>query len=360
MSNPVLKSENRLRNIVGGLVLVIVVMIALNLALTLVFGQAPVALGRAELVDLNAMSVIAARIASVEAQLETESATEPPLAVVLGLSTAREGFDPILFRQATDDRYKLLNLGASGGSFRELAAYSQPLIDSRLRPAILILAVHASWLAGRTLRAPSQAPLPPAPREVTWVTSLEYGRHLQSWAVQRVWILANRVAIHAELRRAMYWLRSRIAGLVDQKLREVVPGGDPWEVKSSYGSEQASPEFLAMQLKEWAAFGWFDASRFGDQSDEAKTLRELLKSLKELSPKVVLVLMPESVAFRSRVPAKAVTAVTMIAQGVDKSTAILDLRASMTDQAFRDQAHLNVSGHQQFSALIGRQLRAQD
>lgn len=362
MSDPELKAENRLRNIVGVLVSVIAVMIALNLALSLVFGPAPAVLGRAELVDPDAVGLIAARIAAVKAQLGDETATERRLAVVLGLSTAREDIDPALFQLATDDQYRLLNLAGSGGSFSELSAYCKPLIDSRLLPSMVILGVHPSWLAGRKLRAPSKASLPPAPGEVSWASSQDYGRRLQLWAVQRIWILANRVAIHAELRRAMYWLRNRIGGLVDPQLREVVPGAnvDPWAVKHNYGDTQASPEFLATQLREFTASGWFDASSFDVPSDEAQVLYELLQSLKVLSPKVVLVLMPESVAFRSRVPAKAVDAVTRIAQGVDKNIAILDLRDRMSDQAFWDQAHLNSAGRQQFSALLGQLLRTQD
>lgn len=362
MSGTTLNSKNRLCIIAGGLVPVIMVLIALNLGLSLVFGPTPTLLARAELVDPDAVRLIAARIAAVETPLGDETASERRLAVVLGLSTARDGIDPALFQRASGDRYRLLNLAGSGGSFSELSAYSKPLSDSRLLPGVVILGVHPSWLAGRKLSTSIKATLPSAPGEVTWAASYDYGRQLQAWAVQRIWILANRVAVHAELRRAMYWLRNRIFDLVNPRLGKTVPGAQvaPWTVKHQYnGDTQASPEFLAVQLREFTASGWFETSSFDLPSYEAQVLYELLQSLKVLSPKVLLVLMPESVAFRSRVPANAVDTVTRIAQGVDKSIAILDLRDSLSEPAFWDLAHLNSVGRQQFSALLGRQLRAQ-
>jgi hypothetical protein len=351
-----MNSSSRLRCIIVGLWPVVAAMVALNVILTLAVGFAPPALRRAELLDPDTKLSISERVAAVQQSIRSGGWTERELAVVIGLSTAREGIDPITFERATGGKFRLLNIAGSGGSFRELQFYYQNVFASHLRPRVVILAVHPSWLSGRAVRPQADSlgevvgNLLGKPTETSWIP-------LRSWLSGHVWIFGNRVAINTEIRTAMLSLRGLLGELMDLEPGDLVGSDDPWEASIRYGDLHASAEFLSTQLRQWEAFGWFDAHSFDRDTDETAALDDLLRRLKAFAPTTLLVLMPESVEFRSRVPAMAVDRLSRVVLGPYPEMAILDLRASMPDEYFYDHAHLNAAGREAFSNLIGMNVR---
>lgn len=340
--------------------LVVLCAVVLDLLLSLSLGLSPRALAREEMVDPDGLQLLAARIEAVSRQREGGSAALPKLAVAVGLSTGREDIAPKLFEQQTGGRYRMLNLAASGGSVSEMRAYAEPLLTSRLRPDLVVVAMHPSWLAGRELRAS----LPPLPEwgaaGLTWPALQNYAGAWRQCLAQRSWLLANRTAMHTKMRRGLLALRMRLDKWLGMPLQDLVPGtlvGDPWEVRSLYTDAYAPADFLAMQLREWGAAGWFDAERLGP-SDEARGLREWLPAVQALSPHVVMVLMPEAEEFRSNVPEQGQRTLRSMAADAQPPIPVLDLRASMPASAFRDQAHLNAYGRRQFTVLLAEHLMA--
>lgn len=333
--------------------------VALDLLLSLSLGLSPHALGREEMVDPDGLQLLAARVEAVSRQRQGGAAAVSKLAVAVGLSTGREDIAPKLFEAQTEGRYRMLNLAASGGSVGEMRAYTEPLLASRLRPDLLVVAVHPSWLAGRQLRAPL-SPMPEwGAAGLTWPAVCDHAWAWRQWLAQHSWLLVNRAAMHAKMRRGMLSLRLRLGAWLAMPLRDLVPEapGDPWEVRSLYTDAHAAPDFLATQLREWTAAGWFDAERLGE-SDEARGLREWLPALQALSPRVVMVLMPEADAFRTRVPEQGAQSLRGLAADAQPPIPVLDLRASMPASAFRDQAHLNADGRRQFTVLLAERLMA--
>ena len=299
------------------------------------------------------LRAIATRLNAVQAELAAAPAAGPPLAVVLGLSTAREGIEPGRFELASGQRYRLLNLAASGGSYGELADYCAPLLASGLRPALIIVGLHPSWLAGRV--APPAGT--PSPGALDRATARERLRRLQAWLVQRSWILANRVVIHERLGAAMSTLRRRIGALLRVAALDAPPwAADPWTVERQYADTRADDDFRALQLEQWAAMGWFDPARLHAATPDGRQLHALLHRLRAMSPRLVVVLMPEAQAFRTRVPASGAQAIGAIAASVDPGIVVLDLRDRLPETAFRDQAHLNADGSGQVSELLARKL----
>jgi hypothetical protein len=332
-------------------------MVALNAILTFAVGLAPSALRRAELLDPDTQLAISARVAAAQRSIRA-GGTERELAVVIGLSTAREGIDPISFERATDGKFRLLNIAGSGGSFRELQFYYENVFTSHLHPRVVILAVHPSWLSGRTIR-PQPGDLGKVagdwvrkPTETSWIA-------LRSWLSEHVWIFGNRVAMNTEIRTSMLSLRGLLGELVDLEPGDLIPGpnDDLWKASIRYSDIHVSAEFLSTQLRQWEAFGWFDADRFNGHTHEAVALDNLLEKLKAFAPTTLLVLMPESSEFRNRVPAAAGDRLIRIAQDAHPEMPILDLRPSMPDGSFYDHAHLNAAGREAFSTLIGKRAR---
>lgn len=362
MAGPLVETRHPLGRIARVACLVAMCLVVLDVLLSLTFGLSPRLLGRDELVDPDNLQTITARVAAVERQLASERPGQPKLAVVVGLSTAREGLDARRFRSDTGDRYRMLNLAASGGSISEMRSYTEPLLSGGLRPDLVLVAVHPSWLAGRNLRAPLQSAPRLGPSGLSWPALHTYGLDWRVWLPQHSWILSNRSAIHAELRKRMLSARARIGTEIGMPLSALVPGAhnDPWVVRSYYGDDHADPAFLTTQLRQWEAIGWFDESRLGGDAEEAQVIRELLQALQAISKRVVLVLMPEATAFQSRVPERGANTMRQLAASAQPAIQVLDLRRSLPPSAFRDQVHLNRVGRLQFTALIAERLLALD
>lgn len=330
-----MRQVGQLREIVIGLRPLFLTIVALNLVLTWAFGSAPPALRSLERIDSDALFAISARLDAVQRDLESEPVTRRDFVIVTGLSTAREGIDPTVFSRATGGGLRLLNIAGSGGSFSDLTAYSAPLLRSQLHPSGIIVGVHPSWLSGRS----------PQARPVNWA----------SWISQHIWIVSNRAGINAGLHRLMLSLRSQLGRVMGLDLADLARGlaDDPWAFAPTYNDTHAPPDFMTLQLRAWESFGWFDAQRFREATAETVALDNLLRRLSSLAPNRVLVLMPESSAFRMRVPAEAVDSLVQVARGADTGLQILDLRASLPDDYFRDHAHLNAAGREALSRLLG-------
>lgn len=337
-------SKYRMVQVMVALVPIILVFGLLNVGLGVVWGPAPAKLLQSELTDADSLQAIAERVATVENQWQEVGSMHVRLAVVTGLSTAREGIDPIQIYKETKGGVRLLNISSSGGSFSEMRTYSEPLLNSSLQPDLVIMAVHPCWLAGRQLRTSPQSES--VSRESGKKVSTETDfQQLRGWVAQQLWVLNNRRAIHSELRQFMLEWRARIHYLTNISSIEPSREGDyPWSVQIAYRDQQAPPEFLQAQLRAWASTGWFDPGRFGTHSAESQSLRLFINLLRDKTSNLVIVLMPESEEFRSQVPLSAAETLMNIVQSVDRGISVLDLRASLPDAMFRDHAHLNSQG----------------
>jgi hypothetical protein len=316
----------------------------LNIGLGLFWGPAPAKLLQSELTDADTLQAIAERVATVEKQWKGAGSTHPKLAVVTGLSTAREGIDPIQIYKTSNGDIRLLNISSSGGSFSEMRTYTEPLINSWLQPDLVIMAVHPSWLAGRQLRTSTQSPsiFRGSGDEISTETLL---KQLRVWVGLQSWVLNNRQAIHSELRQFMLGWRARLHYWANiSSLEPPMEVDYPWSMRITYQDLRGPPEFLQAQLRQWTSAGWFDIDRFGAQTVEAQSLRLFVNAMRDKTPNLVIVLMPESEEFRSKVPLRAAETLIDIVQAVDRAISVVDLRASLPDAMFRDHAHLNAQG----------------
>ena len=309
-------------------------------------------------VDPFAVRQIQRRVDRVlQLQQRTES-KDTGLVAAVGLSTAREGFDPVQFYHSLGGRYRMLNLGASGGSITEMRAYSRAVGESSLKADHVIVALHPSWLAGRadTSSGHSGAPATHRAEDRPW-RSLLSGAKEQ--LIAHSWILSNRPLIHALARSSVEALRDRLGHWFGGEvglphLNEFV--GDPWVVQRLYPDESAPADFGETQLVQWQALGWFDQQRLVPTGSEARALLEMLTELRRSSSSICIVLMPESTSFRAKVPESATEAIRAIVASFDPSVPIWDLRGSMPDSAFRDHAHLNSQGRRALTHLISQRI----
>lgn len=309
-------------------------------------------------VDPFAVRQIQRRVDRVVQLQQRAALTDAGLVAAVGLSTAREGFDPVQFYHSLRGRYRMLNLGASGGSFTEMQAYSRSVGESSLKADHVIVALHPSWLAGRAHSSSGHSGAPATHRaeDRSWRSLLS---RTKEQLIPHSWILSNRPLIHALARSNVEALRDGMGHWFGGEvglphLNEFV--GDPWVVQRLYPDEFAPADFGETQLAQWEAFGWFDPQRLVANGREARALLDMLTELRRSSPSICIVLMPESSSFRAMVPLSATTAIHTIVASFDPSLPIWDLRGSLPDSAFRDHAHLNSQGRRALTDLISQRI----
>jgi hypothetical protein len=345
-------TTRRIKDLIGGVLPIAGLALLVNLAAIAITGQVPEFLRRMEAVNADELTRVAAKIASVEARARAAD----DLAIVAGFSTAREGIDPALVEEGVHHRLRVLNLGSSGGSFRELNAYFDSLFRSELRPRLLILAVHPVWLAGRVV----QAPTAPSPREVMSIAAREGVWTAEALSAARalitrwLWPLENQRRINTILRSELLLLRIRLGEAFALSARELFKSSteDPWKTRIIYTADRASDEFLARQMEYWEAFGWFDANRYSASGTEAIELAELLRKARSASARTALVLMPEPSDLRRRVPPDAERSIHQIVSKAGADVAVINLREALPDEFFHDHAHANKAGRECLSAII--------
>jgi hypothetical protein len=353
----------RLAPLVGVVLLVVGALVVLNVVALLLFGAHPQRLSAAEVLDPIEYRRIGAQVAAAE--MDWGAGTQPGphrLAIVVGLSTAREDIDSrVLGAGLCPAGMTVLNLGNSGGSYRELAFYLRALRSTSLQSSLTIVAVHPVWLAGRA-QASASASGASSPRNASIVSS---GGPLEGLLggllareVQRFgWIVSNRRGLHASLVDELLRVRAAIADRFGFGASALFAGdsASPWSPRYAYHERHAGEEFLNDQLVAWARYGWFNARSFSSTGPEAASLDELLRELRSLGSPMAIVLMPERSEMRRLIPAVADRAFR-VAVGRGNSAAIVDLRDQVPDSMFYDYAHLNAGGRARVSTEMAARL----
>ena len=90
--------------------------LAIDTILHASFGFLPASLARAEYLSHDRVVEIGRRVTAVVGQRRRDPSS-PPLAIVVGFSTAREGLVPSMLEEQSDQRWRWLNLASSGGSW---------------------------------------------------------------------------------------------------------------------------------------------------------------------------------------------------------------------------------------------------
>lgn len=334
---------SRYRPLLGVLLAVGLALAALNTLLLLATGPAPALLARTAVLSPEELGYVAARVAETEREREGTALPGPSgiprtrLVVIGGFSTALLGIDPEGLESASPG-WRVVSLAGTGASFRELRYYLRPLARSTLRPDLVILGVHPSWLVVRAGQGPG--PSRPGLRAA-----------LARWA----WVRANSPRIGVSIR----------VGLVEARLRIGSWFGLPIAVLAPPGTERAwtppvqrgeAGVYGATQMEGWARAGWFDPASYDASGPEARELGELLERLGAVTSRVAIVLMPESEPLRERLPEEAERALVTAVRSAAPQSPVIDLRASVPEEEFWDRIHLYPKGRERLTRLLAERL----
>ena len=334
---------SRLRPLVIAALTVIASLAVFNLLAATVGGQYPKGIWIHQWLDPFERDRTASKVAALERVLRTTPSPDaPPVAgIVLGLSTAREGIDPMALRKRVHSVDLIANFASSGGSFQELLYYSEPIFRSSTKPVFALVGIHPAWLAGRR-------PAPPPSWHFVQQDKLEIGREI--W--QSIWILENRLRIRNATLNMLLEFRYELQGFLGAQPVPAVslPIIDLDAVEHLYSGSKAPESFIATQTRAFEQMGWFSAEAYNQPDAEVAALRDLLVRLHGITANTIVVIMPESSSFRSRVPKEAQEIVGRCVAEVP-GTRILDLRNALEEDAFYDLVHPNAEGR---STIIER------
>lgn len=325
-----------------------------DVALHAALGLAPRELSRTEYLNPEYRQELGARVSSVEQEFASRSSEQPPLGVILGLSTVREGVVESELERQDAHGLRWLNLGGSGASFYELAYYTHVLAVSSLRPKIIVIGAHPFLMAGRILTPrridSSPSAVLAALRERDSAGAAE---RLKRWS----WLVFNRNRLTLNLQRALAAAHMQLFQGFGLPLSSVFPPSpNPWLVSRRYEG-RAAEGVLATQMSQWQGFRWFDASRYTEDSVEIEAFQRLLRDCRRISDRVIVLEMPEAQALRIRMPPVARTTLEEAARSFDRELELVDLSGALPEDAFHDYTHVASNGRALLTAKLVEYLK---
>jgi hypothetical protein len=295
-----------------------------------------------------------ARLGGRMADYQTQSGKATArLVFILGLSSARVGFDPTILERGVGSSFTFLNLGSSGSSMEEIEYAMAPLARTDLRPEAVLLVINPFIMGGRPrppvrFRPPWPGPwAPPA-----WDRS-------RAWLLPRIWLVANDHAIHNLVYNAVFRVRDRLAGrehftplaLFPPEIRSAE--GHP----SAYLEPHAPPGALQYQLR------LLESDRLSVPIDPALQSRQILSLLRILHhlqafhTRILVVLPPEASWLRRHVPAEDEACLKAALRSSGLDIPIYDLRDQVPDGLFYDLVHVNPAGRDLASHYLSEGLQ---
>jgi hypothetical protein len=284
--------------------------------------------------------------------------------VVLGASTAREGFDEGALEAALPG-VSAFNGGLAGGSVDTLAVASLLLERSGARPSLVLVALHP-WM----LRAMDQDVVArgyadffdaavggellryQAPGE-------GYAAAEQALRVNLLWPPARHARqlgrlARAGLRRAhaaYYWGQRRPDDAFEVARYDTRP------MDAYRFSERAGEGFDAM-IRRWERQGFLDARAYARPEVHAR-LDPVLRRIEARAEHVAVVVMPEHTFLRARVaPLAEAPFRAQLALARARGVSVLEHATTVADEDFLDLAHVGPRGRTALTAAVAPQLRA--
>lgn len=277
------------------------------------------------------------------------------LAVVVGISEVREGVELTAVAQALGPQWRLLGLGGAGFGIGSVQKYANLLIESELRPDVVVLGVGFSQLVDHRPR-PNAAP-------PNLLEKLK-GGDVRSAAVElrnSLWTYSRREDISVSVEFAVLDLRARLLNGFGVALPEVdARKRSPWrEMIKTDWPEHFSAATLKAQEQDYERHGFFDLARYEDSSAAMFVLMGIIEQFQRRGAKVVLLLMPQHSTLNRRIPSGALGTLRRRLQSSfpGNEPPILDFRKVIDDSGFVDLPHLNRRGSREFSGGLGQRLR---
>lgn len=324
-------------------------MVLLDLMLLLLFGTTP--RGMPPPFDSATITKFCGRVAAFEKLQAGGEVSDRQLVAIVGVSTTETDLDPGVLAATDPRKQKWLVVGTGGRNFTQLSLYSEPLLESAVRPRLVVLGIHPFMLR--------------SDERDEWDKSIDPVGHLRPLqpallAKDFSWLDRNHGRLEDESNLLVLKATDRLRGILGLPMYHWYQVDDRpfdyWNAEYVVG-DKAQDYFKATQ---WELFlRELVPGQFVPENGQPQTLRALVEKMRGRGSEVVCVLMPEGSQFRSLCPpiiaarfAEAVAA----ASTPQNPLQVVDMRASMPDAVFYDYVHLNQEGRLRFSRLLATRL----
>jgi hypothetical protein len=283
------------------------------------------------------------RVTRFEQMKQTGQVADERLVAVLGLSQVRYDLDPTILKANDPQHRDWMVLGADGRSFDQLAVFSRVLIDSSMRPGLVVLCVARS-MTNRNDSAVTGEGLGSVVRNF---------RTRQYFSVLRdvSWLARHRLLFQEGSALADYQATHDIRAIFGLPMSVTYePEENPWAIWVVAGPVNNEPDALQRQWEGRRTL--FAADQYEHDEKQIAAFAGMVGKLRDRGMRVVCVLMPETQRLRDLY-------LPIIEQRFNDALAaaggvlpVADLHESMRDEWFQDDAHLAPGGREQFSSLF--------
>jgi hypothetical protein len=284
------------------------------------------------------------------------------LCAVIGLSGMREAGDLETMTKASDNKCRYIGLCGAGGAFDTLAEQTRRLLDGSLRPDVAVVGIAEFLLI---------TPKPPKPSTSTeesspWLSALRCGDiHLMAKMFKDgLWFNERRRDVNGTVEAFLMGAKQtmlRWLGATGETTNN--PLLDPWrEMIRMEVPEHVSGTALRLGVESFEARGAYDANSYLREriSEQVQALNSVISKLRERGSVVLVAVMPEHSALRSRIPEDGVKALQLALHEAFGTNAppLIDLRGIVPDSGFTDVTHVNDEGRKIVSEALAAKITA--
>ncbi|HZE91597.1 MAG TPA: hypothetical protein VE029_07820 [Rhizobacter sp.] len=354
-------SVNRLSEVVGVILGLMLTVLALNLLLHLSDKVMPDWLPY-RLAGNGFEKDIEQRIEAAQADYHDGVVqADRPLCALLGLSGLREASDLKTMSSTGPVRCRYLGLSGAGGAINTIADQSRELLTGSLRPDVAVIGLSPFLLV-----KPLASQAPPADtataqdaRQSTPHISIAGLRQTLKAARDWLWFVERRQDVNGEAESALQSGKQTLLKLFKAGKTAVRnPLTDPWrEMIRLDLPEHPSAAALREGMAAYEARQLFEADSYAPDriAEQRQALNQFVRELRARGARVVIALMPEYSLFRDRLPKQGADALRAGLQEAFGAEAplIIDLRDAVPDSGFTNLAHVNQEGRAIVSQRLG-------
>jgi hypothetical protein len=294
------------------------------------------------------------------------------LCALVGLSSLREAVDLALLTEIDGLDCHYLGLCTAGGEIKSIKTDAQAMINSPLKPDLVVVGLNEFLLADLTHALAKQENTDPAQSTSRgWILNLAGFLKSGDWrgaariVARSVWFRQRRGDVRSAFEDALSAInRNLIRKLGGSKDLRRDPKQDPWrEMIRLELAEHVDDWNRNQQMESYRRLGRFAEETYQDPSvdNQLNPLKTLIRDFQQKGAEVVIVLMPEISQLRKNIPDAAVTCLrTTLDQefGTD-GVRLIDFRDALDDELFADITHVNTGGRESFTRILSKVVQEQ-
>jgi hypothetical protein len=292
---------------------------------------------------------------------------EKPIGIILGSSSQDSGIDTALLESLVEPPIRWRRLTVFGATVCELEPILNQVVEDRVKPAVLIIALNLRMLARN-----------PALRNENYDKRIDVslGRFFHDLQALRVkaahvdleGLLSNgfndcfpdRTRIYCRLADPTAKLRMATLSWLGQSAQNMFPPNAHHDEDTNrhVWAPQMTAQEREKNVERSRRGGTFNSELYSTRGEASRSLVNMIRLSRSAGTEVVVLVMPESSIFRSNMPATALETLTdLLAESFgNEAPQVLMLHDAVHDDLLHDNYHLNRGGRLVLTRKLAEEL----